>query len=572
MQSLPPVRHRVGAGWGGVAAGLGAGLATLLLTAPHALAGKPEPQGFSIPKAPPGEEPGFTVEVYPEQRTRVIAVEPLELNGVVARDVHWAEQRLRLNLVMAREDLAAIFVQADVLDGVLFGDNGVFGREPTTSTGMGITSKQANLAGWRVGLLPGHDPLDLESYAPVLRPIAPIAINWAYGELSLPFGIIRLGRQPLADLGTLAINDGRDRNRWGASWYHNSVDRFLFATKISEAFKMLANGPGYKPNRGRDNGVFMGLFYDLLVQDDIFRGDDDLSQTGLALDARYSDFRLLGVHFDRAWLATTASFRWDARYKTRVWAIPVRAGFETKHLRLSSEFTALLGETMELSAGMTELTGGDPSVQKLEAYGARVSLEGTWGPLTLVGEWDYATGDDDPRPDSPINTFQWARDTNLGLLLFEHTLAFQSARSAAVGIENLKQLNAESFPLAEVATDGRVNNINGFFPQVFYDPIDDLTLKLGVLFAWSQVPIVDPIQTVLAWDGEQIADDAVNYNGGPAGNYWGTEIDLGAEYRYEDVFEAALEGAYLLPGNGFRDANGDAVPSWMVEARFTFRL
>ena len=76
--------------------------------------------------------------------------------------------------------------------------------------------------------------------------------------------------------------------------------------------------------------------------------------------------------------------------------------------------------------------------------------------MTFTLQWGYANGDDDPLTTTDLQITSWPRDTKLGLLLFEHTLAFQSARTAAVGIENLRQLEAESFPLTEIATDGRV--------------------------------------------------------------------------------------------------------------------
>ena len=75
------------------------------------------------------------------------------------------------------------------------------------------------------------------------------------------------------------------------------------------------------------------------------------------------------------------------------------------------------------------------------------------GAATLTFEADYATGDDDPRTDSDITTFSYARDLNVGLLLFEHVLAFESARSVGVGIHNLSSLAAASFPLTEARTE-----------------------------------------------------------------------------------------------------------------------
>jgi len=64
----------------------------------------------------------------------------------------------------------------------------------------------------------------------------------------------------------------------------------------------------------------------------------------------------------------------------------------------------------------------------------------------------------------------------------------QTARSAGVGIENLANLNATSFPLTEVASEGRVQNAMYIFPQVTLNALTGpkhwLHFRLGVLAAW----------------------------------------------------------------------------------------
>lgn len=528
---------------------------------------------FNTPPVPEGEESDWLFRINPEYRARLIQVTPLEVNGVVAKRVGWTEQRLRLDMTMARTGLGAIFVQADVLDGVLFGDNGDFGRPPEPSSGMGITAKQGNMGGWTVGLLPGRDPLELRSYGPILQEIQPLEINFLYGEVMLPFGLIRVGRQPLGDTATVAINDGRTgRNRWGASWYHESVDRILFATKISEGIKVLTGQ--IKPSeadRSFQSGVFWGIAYDYIVEDNVHVNSDDLTGIATQLQWRIHDAEV-GPYKLNGRLAGTLTHRFDDRYNTGIFATPISVYLDWGPIGLEAHWSYIFGSTQELSAGFSELTGDPILDQDLDAMGARVTLDFRVGDFTFVADWGYAKGDSDPDPATGLTTFSWPRDTNLGLLLFEHILAFQSARSAAVGIENLKQLEAESFPLTELATEGRASNVNALWPQIFYEPVDGLLFKAGVLFAFSQTDTVDAVQTVLALDGVETEDDALNYHGGKPGDYWGTEIDLGVRYRYRDFFQAEIEAAYLFPGNGLRDENGDAVDSWLIESRLTFKL
>lgn len=508
-----------------------------------------------------------------EHRVRLLNVNPLELNGVVAQDVEWTEQRLRLLGTVARVGVAAVHVELDVLDGVMFGDNGSFGGTPDVNSGLGLASKRGNLARWKVGLRPGQDPLEVDSYGLVLEEVEPVQVNFAYGEVRLPIGLLRVGRQPVAEIGEIYANDGRTgRNRWGTSFYHESADRLLFGTKLSEIFRYIAEGDAYTPDSRLDRGIILALVYDHLVEDDAAVASDDLRAFGTQLSLKMPELDLLGSGWRDLELTVNTSYRWDERFSTSIIAVPVRAGISYEAMTLRASGILIDGTTRELSSGFAELTGGNVVDQSIEAKGARVSLEGRMGPVSLVGEWAYASGDDDPRPETPMTIFSWARDTNLGLVLFEHALAFQSARAASVGIENLSQLSAPAFPFTELATETRVTNVNAFFPQVFWDLRDGLQLKAGALFAWTDVPAIDPIGTIMALDGNEVADDAVNYNGGKPGTYWGTEIDVGLSWLYRDTVQTVIEAGVLLPGDAFHDENGEAVPSWMVETRFTYRL
>ncbi len=170
--------------------------------------------------------------------------------------------------------------------------------------------------------------------------------------------------------------------------------------------------------------------------------------------------------------------------------------------------------------------------------------------------------------------FNFPRDLNVGLLLFERVLAFQSARAAAVGIENLKALNAGSFPFTEIASESRFTNAKALFPQVKIDIAKGgehaLHTRLGALFAWADVGVVDPVQTVIAEDGDRIDDDAVNFAGGDPGSYLGTELDLQVEWTFREHFVWTVEAAWLRPGDALEDEHGDAVDAFLVENRFLF--
>jgi hypothetical protein len=470
--------------------------------------------------------------------------------------------------------VGGVFVQLDLLDGVLFGDNGDWGANPQPVSGLAVTSRQTNNAGWDIGLLTGQDPLDPDSYGPVLQEVEPIRINHAFGEVYLPFGLLRVGRQPLTIGAGISAHDGGRYNRWGVSTYTENADRVLFATKIDEAIKLLIEDEGYIPDTSVDSGVFLIGAFDWQVQDDVYSGNDDLMQVTAGLQWRVAEADWLGTEWRDLLVSALMVHKWSDEFDTSIWAFPFRARGAIGIVSLDLQYTFYTGGTREASEGFAVLTSKEPSRQDVLAMGAQALVDVFVGPVTLTFEADWATGDDDPRSGSDLASFTFSRDMNVGLLLFEHILAFESARSAAVGIENLAQLDSASFPLTEVATEGRFTNAFALFPQVTWQilpgPTHLLHARFGGLFAWSDRGVVDPVMTALSEDGAEIADDAVNFHGGKPGSYYGTEIDAQIEWTFRDLFTWTVEGAVVFPGDGLQDENGDGVTSFMVENRFLF--
>jgi hypothetical protein len=517
------------------------------------------------------------LELDAEYRVQSLFIDPMELSGLTTQQVHYTQQRFRLETALRPVSKVAIKAQIDALGGVLFGDNGDYGGDPSPGSGLALTSRYPNHAGWTVGLLEGMDPLDPDSYGLVLEGVEPIAINRIYGEAMLPFGVLRIGRQPATEGPGINLHDGSRTNRWGVARHSATADRILFATKLSEAFSMLAHrgDAPYKPNLDMDDGIFIGGGYDIVVEDDISYGGDNLHQAVGLLQWKVKKPTLLGWDWDPFLLQVVVGSRFGDQFNTQVFAVPVSLQFGAGPVHFSGEFVALFGETREASAGMAALREKDAAKrviydQKIQAIGARAILDIEMGPVTGTLEFDYASGDGDPRDETPLTTYNFARDANVGLLLFEHLLAFESARSAEVGIQNLQQAGVDSFPLTELASEGRVHNAIIAFPQVLYKPVDSLGLRAGVLLAWSAAPVTDQVMSLLNEDGKEITDDVVNWHGGEPARFYGTELDLQVEWRYQKYFLWTVEGAVLLPGEALQDESGDAVPSFMVENRFTF--
>ena len=520
-------------------------------------------------------QPNSVLDLNAEYRLRTVNITPLDLSGTEVTDTLWTEQRLRLDLGLTKVRLGGLTVQLDVLDGVLFGDNGEFGGSPSPNSGVSIATKRPNLSRWQVGLREGGNPVDPDSYVPVLAPAPPLEINFAYADIILPIGLLRIGRQPQAYGSVIASHDGSRVNRWGVSSFNDTADRILFGTALDAIYDVITREAGYVPELDVENGLFLAGYYDWINQGSPFSSEDNLNQAGGALQWRKRSADWFGLAWRDLLVSAFVVNLTDERFKTNIWALPTRSQGHFGPFYFEFQTTLLAGRSREISEGFSVLSGGEPSRQTIHGYGMHALLDYRIGPVTMTMQFDLASGDADPRASTPITSMSFARDRNVGLLLFEHILAFESARSVGVGIENLSSLDAASFPLTEVATESRFTNAIAAFPQVAFHlveiPNNKLDLRIGGLFAWPEAAggVVDPILTVLSEDGLRIDDDAVNFHGGAPGSFYGTEIDAKIVWEFRKTFIWEIEGAYLIPGSSLQDENGDAVNAYLLENRFT---
>lgn len=527
---------------------------------------------------PDGErdEDKFTYDIGARYRLRSARITPLELSGTQVDEMSYTQQRLRLNAGIAKAKFGSITFQGDALDGVLLGDNGVFGGDPSSNSGISLSTKRPNLTRWVVGL-PNEqaDPFDPDSYVPVLESAPLFEVNYLYADVILPIGLLRVGRQPFSYGASIAGHDGGRYNRWGVSKFSDAVDRVLFGTKIDEAVKLLTR-PNHTIDTSLDNGVIFALFYDWLKQDEVYIPSDDLRQMGGTLEYRRERADWLGFDWRNVLVGLRFAYLNNDQFNTDIFGLPFIAQASINNLDLELQYIHTRGRTFEISEGFAALSNAEPQRQELNAHGARAVADLNIGRFVFTMEFDYASGDGDPRSSTPITSYSFARDLNIGLLMFEQILAFESARSVAVGVENLADLDAESFPLTEVQTDGRFTNAIAVFPQMYADIVKTGThnvwFRTGALFAWPEADLglVDPIITTLQEDGTEIADDAVNFHGGDPGSFYGWELDLQLGWRFKDRFDWIVEGALLFPGNALEDENGDAANAYLLENRFVF--
>lgn len=548
---------------------LGASLALALGAAALTTSGAAsavEPWSDADPAAPAtrlplGSEVGFRGGA--EYRANAVAIRPLDLSSERSRNFSLIEHRLRLDAGLDWQDKVRLVTSADVMDGAIWGDNGTTGDAVEPTSGANVGTVNMNAASTCLVLREGEPRQEPRSYHFGLCETEPVFVRRMYGDIVTPVGLLRIGRQAFTEGASITVNDGDGRrNRFGFARRGNSVDRVLFATKPLEAFK-----PKDERDRSETRGVFLILAYDRLVNDDPQRLRDDLH--GFITAVRWlepthrigSDFEARAYH----------SYRTSRANDTSVHAFGGRVMSKlVSDFHAGMEAAFITGTTREVGEAFRVVTN-DPSVdQSIRQLGARSVVRYDRPLYTLYFEADYASGDSDPQVRTPLTQFRFADDANVGLLLFEHVLAYQSARAAMAGQALLRDLSAPSLPVEQIATRGAFTNAAAIFPQVDVRPGGDFLVRAGALFAWAPARVVDPISSLSRRDGLRIDDDTVNFAGGKPGRYYGTELDLRLQYRAYDHFVADLEGAVLFPGSALEDQNGDAVRSYLVQGRGTF--
>lgn len=533
------------------------------LVAAPAHAAWPEPWSDDDPSAPPKrlEIGDYGFRGGAEYRAQALVVNPVNLASEAERKASWMDQRLRLDGVVDWQDRVRLTTSVDILDGVLWGDNGSLGTAPEPANGAHVSTNNVNAA--RVCMTyAGGNRVSPEAYHYGLCPGDPLFVRRLYGDVMTPVGLLRVGRQPFTEGASVAINDGDGRrNRFGVANRGNTADRVLFATKPLEAFK-------HKDMRNASDreGLFLILAYDRLVT-------DQPQVLGSNLHGWITALRFLAPQLDRLRDVEARLFhayRWDTRFATGVHAIGGRMTARVGDFHAGFDMTGILGSTREVSEAFHLITN-DPAVdQAIRQLGARAVIRYDRPLFTAYLEGDYASGSSDTTLHGPLTQFRFAEDSNVGLLLFKQIFAYQTAREAAAATALLQSLGAPTIPVDAIATRGAMTNAAVIFPQFDFRPADDILFRAGVLFAWAPAPVFDPIASAQRRASGTYQSTIVNFAGGAPGSYYGTELDFRAQWRLFDHFALDLEAAILFPGSALEDEDHHAVRSVLGQGRGTF--
>lgn len=554
-------------------------------------------------------EEDYTFGIKGHYRMRVLDIEPIKLNGPKPFNLGYASQRLRTDLTVSYKDKVSVKCQLNILDGVVMGDNGVWGDLSTSEAGLPLLPNEGvktsalvpNNGRIGIGLIdPSMNPLDPNSYGPVFVEADPIDVTRVWGEVMLPFGLLRAGRQPATIGKSILVNDGDGlTNDFGVSKFGDTVDRVLIGTKPVEIYRVIKAGMDTSvANASIDEGVIAVFGYDFLAFNSITDDGKDVQQVVSALFYREPRFSLLGMAGEGLEFRLGAVYRFgevQGRYFEQkqmfvngvlrtfdeevVDSMNISVTFLTGGMSLDLgpffldlELAGAYGYTEEVPKTINVISPGFyPSDRlRVRAWGAQMNMGYRVGNWEFALEVDYASGDDDPK-DDVAEEFMFAEDTNVGLLLFEEVIAFERAQSAAAGTWNI--LNSyqalgrqpPSNPSTRVATNGSFANAIAVLPKVTYWFTDNLYVRTGVLAAWADKDVIDPVVM-----RTMAGNPRVNFNGGPPARFYGVEVMGRLEWWVWNHFVFDMEGAYLTPGAALEDENGHALDAWMWEARMTF--
>lgn len=233
-------------------------------------------------------------------------------------------------------------------------------------------------------------------------------------------------------------------------------------------------------------------------------------------------------------------------------------------LDATASYSAALGESAKFSlageaafvAGTTNLAATpEHPLQGVRQLGlaarAAVELPRVGGVLDVL----FASGDQNP--DDPTQSgFRADPNYELGLFLFRHVLAAQSGRATGTA-GDLQLVGVPAPGLERFPTRGSPSNTITFFPRAWWRPAEGLEIYGGPLFAFAQVPPMDPLNSRVAGGSGRNALD------GNPGRFYGTELDLGIRWRLQSgphQLTLGAEGGVLLPGDALLQPDGKPMP------------
>lgn len=300
--------------------------------------------------------------------------------------------------------------------------------------------------------------------------------------------------------------------------------------------------------------------YDVVLDDDVLRGDDEATQMIGSVVWGYNQPTNAGAYVVMREQETSDG---DV---TEVIVIDAAGAHEQAIgdagvLSVAGEIAGIIGTT-ELSPSV-DFPEND--VRQMAAAVRGEWAARRWG---VVLDGVYASGDRN-FDDGEQTGFRLDDNYHLGQLLHRYVWTAWTARGVVTASDpDLVGVPADD--LERLTSRGSVTNVVALFPRGLWRPITELEIYGGPLLAWSATDAADPFNTRIA------GGDPRNALDGDPGAYLATELDLGVRYRRVMAgteLVMGVEGAALLPGPGMQNAAGES-PGTVLGGRFmiSYRL
>jgi hypothetical protein len=387
-----------------------------------------------------------------------------------------------------------------------------------------------------------------------------------YLQYLTPLGLVRVGHQTSHwGMGLLA-NDGDHATLFGDYRRGTIVERLLFATR-----------PG-----GKNSATLIALAGDVVFDDPLAQlldGDRALQAVAaLRYEQPNWNIGVYGVLRHQERDSDSSGPLTPFTEELTVGVADVAASF---HAPLPDHDGYLFGEaeavlirgTTTLSRTIDQTATGDEEDVLTFGGAAKLGFVTTattdtgrrFGRLVVSAEYGYASGDADPY-DGTLRRFSFDQNHNVGLVLFDHVMAWKTARAATIAqdpdIVNRPAPGLDLFP-----SEGSISGATYVNPTVVVRPLHWLDLKGGVVIAQTTADLVSPFQA-------GALGNYANYEGGDERNHdLGVELDAGVDVRLplsnHLVVNGGVDAGVFLPGGAFENAAGEGMAEqFLVNAKF----
>lgn len=417
--------------------------------------------------------------------------------------------------------------------------------------------------GMMLGESPDHVQLRADPAMAAAQPMR-LAWRWAYAEVRVGAGHLRLGQQPAHWGSGLVLNSGDERQFLGDSRFGTIVERIAYQGRplgAQSKFELLvatdwvfSDGRVRWQDGDRSMRSLLGVSFEaapeqrigLLVMGENLRPNSRHD----AVDAKHPQ-------------EMTATIDLAGNY---AFAVPGQPAFVV----VAAEAAAVLGtsdispETLAPSNAHVARFG---ALSQIGVTAVRGSGKHAWGSWGLMFEWGYASGDSNPS-DGTDRRFVANPSRRVGLILFDEVLRWKAARAAAA-LDDARLGMRPSASSYSVATNGGVAGATYLMFQGLVRPMPNLDLRTAALIAQATSDWIDSVR--LLANGRW-----TNFEGGAAAHRdLGLELDVATEFRQPlpngiNIMLGA-EAGMLFPGRALADRQERTIGrQQLVRGRFGF--